>query len=111
MIVNAEPIWNRPGNRNVANHFVVVTGISPEAGVVHLNDSGIISGRDEQVPIATFEQAWAPNHRLFHDHEITATQPARIVLSLIGFKRRGVHADVIDGFLCDRSFGAGPRGN
>jgi hypothetical protein len=62
VIVNAETIWNRPGNRNVANHFVVVTGIDPRAGVVHLNDSGILSGRDEQVPIATFEQAWAPNH-------------------------------------------------
>jgi hypothetical protein len=62
VIVNAETIWNRPGNRNAANHFVVVTGIDPGAGVVHLNDSGILSGRDEQVPIATFEQAWAPNH-------------------------------------------------
>lgn len=47
----------RPGN-----HFVVVTGIDTKAGVVHLNDSGIIAGRDEQVSIATFEQAWAPNH-------------------------------------------------
>ena len=62
VIVNAETIWNRPGNRNAANHFVVVTGIDPRARVVHLNDSGIVSGRDEQVPIATFEQAWAPNH-------------------------------------------------
>jgi hypothetical protein len=26
---------------------------------VHLNDSGSRSGRDEQVSIATFEQAWA----------------------------------------------------
>src|SRR3984957_2140384 len=62
VIVNAETIWNRPGNRSAANHFVVVTGIDPLAGVVHLNDSGILSGRDEQVPIATFERAWAPNH-------------------------------------------------
>jgi hypothetical protein len=61
-LVNAETIWNRPGNRAWANHFVVVTGIDTKAGVVHLNDSGIIAGRDEQVPIATFEQAWAPNH-------------------------------------------------
>jgi ABC-type phosphate transport system auxiliary subunit len=30
--------------------------------VVHLNDNGIMNGRDEQVPIATIEQAWAPNH-------------------------------------------------
>src|SRR3984957_4107522 len=62
VIVNAETIWNRPGNRNAANHFVVVTGIDPKAGVVHLNDSGVLSGPDEQVPIATFERAWAPNH-------------------------------------------------
>jgi hypothetical protein len=62
VILNAETIWNRPGKRNAANHFVVVTGIDAKAGVVHLNDSGIVSGRDEQVPINTFEQAWAPNH-------------------------------------------------
>jgi hypothetical protein len=62
VIVNAETIWNRPGKRNGANHYVVVTGIDPTAGVVHLNDSGIMNGRDEQVPIATFEQAWAPNY-------------------------------------------------
>ncbi|CQD13745.1 Papain-like cysteine protease AvrRpt2 [Mycobacterium lentiflavum] len=61
-LVNAETIWNHPGNRDVGNHFVVVTGIDTKAGVVHLNDSGIDSGRDEQIPIATFERAWAPNH-------------------------------------------------
>jgi hypothetical protein len=62
VILNAETIWNRPGNRDAANHFVVVTGIDPRAGMVHLNDSGILNGRDERVPIATFERAWAPNH-------------------------------------------------
>ena len=62
VLLNAETIWNRPGKRSAANHFVVVTGIDPKAGVVHLNDSGIMNGRDEQVPVATFEQAWAPNH-------------------------------------------------
>ena len=61
-ILNAETIWNRPGKRNLANHFVVVTGIDTKTGVVHLNDSGVEAGRDEQIPIATFEQAWAPNH-------------------------------------------------
>ena len=61
VILNAETLWNRPGKRNAANHFVVVTGIEPKAGVVHLNDSGATNGRDEQVPIATFERAWAPN--------------------------------------------------
>jgi hypothetical protein len=62
VIVNAETIWNRPGIRDSANHFVVVTGIDTKAGVVHLNDSGIKTGSDEQVPMATFERAWAPNH-------------------------------------------------
>lgn len=61
-ILNAETIWNRPGKRNSANHFVVVTGIDSKAGVVHLNDSGISTGRDERVPIAVFERAWAPNY-------------------------------------------------
>ncbi|WP_025734961.1 hypothetical protein [Mycobacterium genavense] len=61
-LVNAETIWNRPGNRSVGNHFVVVTGVDTKAGVVHLNDSGIDTGRDEQIPVAVFERAWAPNH-------------------------------------------------
>ncbi|BAX92579.1 hypothetical protein [Mycobacterium shigaense] len=61
-LVNAETIWRRPGNRAAANHFVVVTGIDTKDGVVHLNDSGIKTGRDERVALATFEQAWAPNH-------------------------------------------------
>ncbi|MEB3981806.1 hypothetical protein OQ968_11070 [Mycobacterium sp. 663a-19] len=61
VILNAETIWNRPGRRDSANHFVVVTGIDTKAGVVHLNDSGIDTGRDERVPVATFERAWAPN--------------------------------------------------
>ncbi|MGE2817177.1 hypothetical protein ACQI5H_18830 [Mycobacterium heidelbergense] len=62
VILNAETIWNRAGRHDRANHFVVVTGIDTKAGVVHLNDSGIDTGRDERVPIATFERAWAPNH-------------------------------------------------
>ena len=62
VLVNAETIWNRPGQRKSANHFVVVTGIDAKAGVAHLNDSGIMNGGDEQIPIATFEQAWATYH-------------------------------------------------
>ncbi|GLE50966.1 hypothetical protein ATCCBAA256_05510 [Mycobacterium montefiorense] len=58
-LVNAETIWNRAGNRDAANHFVVVTGIDTKSAVVHLNDSGINAGRDEQIPLATFERAWA----------------------------------------------------
>jgi hypothetical protein len=37
---------------------VVVTGIDTKVGVVHLNDSGSNTGRDEQVRIATFEKSW-----------------------------------------------------
>jgi hypothetical protein len=61
-IVNAETIWNRPGERDFGNHFVVVTGVDTRSGVVHLNDSAIPNGRDEKVPIAVFEQAWASNY-------------------------------------------------
>jgi len=67
-ILNAETIWNRPGKRNSGNHFVVVTGIDTRAGLVHLNDSAINTGRDEKVSITTFEQAWAPN---FHSAIVT----------------------------------------
>lgn len=57
--VNDKVLWNTRGNRTRQNHFVVVTGIDTRANVVHLNDSGIPAGRDEQVSIATFETAWA----------------------------------------------------
>lgn len=56
--LNAETIWNKPGKRSYPDHFVVVTGIDTRAGVVHLNDSGIASGRDERISTATFEHAW-----------------------------------------------------
>jgi predicted double-glycine peptidase len=57
--LNDDTIWNTPGNRTRENHFVVVTGIDPAADAVHLNDSDLADGRDEQVPVATFEAAWA----------------------------------------------------
>jgi Peptidase_C39 like family len=57
--VNDHVIWNDSGDRTKQNHFVVVIGIDTDAGVVHLNDSGVRAGRDEQVSIATFEEAWA----------------------------------------------------
>jgi predicted double-glycine peptidase len=56
--LNDKTIWDEPGNRTKENHFVVVIGIDTRAGVVHLNDSGIKAGRDEQVSVATFEAAW-----------------------------------------------------
>jgi hypothetical protein len=43
---------------------VVVTGIDTTAGVVHLNDSGIKTGRNERVPLATFERSWATSQTL-----------------------------------------------
>jgi hypothetical protein len=60
--VNAETIWGAPGDTTQADHALVVTGIDTQAGVVHLNDSGIDTGRDEQVPIAVFERAWATSN-------------------------------------------------
>ena len=62
--VNAQTIWNTSGNRNVDNHVVVVTGVDTNAGVVHLNDSGIRTGRDERVSLAVFETAWATSQNL-----------------------------------------------
>lgn len=60
--VNGEILWNQGGNRSREDHFVVVTGIDTGAGVVHLNDSGIDSGRDEVVPFAVFEASWATSN-------------------------------------------------
>ncbi len=57
--VNSNILWNRRGDRGQEDHSVAVTGIDTKAAVVHLNDSGSNTGRDEQVPIATFEKAWA----------------------------------------------------
>lgn len=57
--VNAETIWDVAGDRTHADHAVVVTGIDTTKRVVHLNDSGIKGGRDEQVSIDTFAAAWA----------------------------------------------------
>jgi hypothetical protein len=56
--INDKILRNVPGDRSRENHFVVVTGIDTKANVVHVNDSGIEAGRDEQVPVATFEDAW-----------------------------------------------------
>lgn len=56
--INDKTLWNKPGDRSVENHFVVVTGIDTKANMVHVNDSGITAGRDEQVSVATFQAAW-----------------------------------------------------
>ncbi len=60
---------NVGGQHAHADHALVVTGVDTKANMVHLNDSGYPNGRDEQVSIATFEQAWATS-----DHWITATK-------------------------------------
>ena len=64
--LNAETIWNYPqgGNRTTPDHAVVVTGVDTRNNIVHLNDSGTPNGRDEQIPMATFSQAWATSNDL-----------------------------------------------
>ena len=65
--LNAETIWNYPpgqGQRTTADHAVVVTGVDTGADIVHLNDSGTPTGRDEQIPMATFTAAWATGNNL-----------------------------------------------
>jgi hypothetical protein len=60
--VNGETIWNYPrgqGQRTEPDHAVDVTGVDTRTDMVHLNDSGTPNGRDEQIPMATFTQAWA----------------------------------------------------
>jgi hypothetical protein len=69
--INAYVLWNRPtGDHTRQNHFVVVTGIDAKSDVVHLNDSGITNGQDEQIPIAVFTAAWATSY-----DERTITDP------------------------------------
>jgi Peptidase_C39 like family len=65
--LNAETIWNYPageGSRTTPDHAVVVTGVDTGSNIVHLNDSGTPNGRNEQIPMATFSQAWATSDDL-----------------------------------------------
>ena len=41
-----------------------VTGVDTRTDIVPLNDSGTPTGRDEQIPMATFTQAWATSNNL-----------------------------------------------
>jgi hypothetical protein len=66
--VNAEMIWGEPienkddeGNP-VSDHTVVVTGVNTAKGIVHLNDSGTSSGRDERIPLELFAKSWGTSH-------------------------------------------------
>ena len=62
--VNAELIWHKPvenkddSGKPRGDHAVVVTGVDTANDMVHLNDSGTPHGRDEQIPMALFLQAW-----------------------------------------------------
>jgi Peptidase_C39 like family len=62
--VNGELIWHKPVEEKDKNgnpshdHSVVVTGVDTGTDVVHLNDSGSRKGRDMQIPMALFIQAW-----------------------------------------------------
>jgi hypothetical protein len=65
--LNAETIWNYPagdGDRTTPDHAVVVTGVDTGTNTVHLDDSGTPDGRNEQIPAATFSQAWAASDDL-----------------------------------------------
>ncbi|GBG37455.1 C39 family peptidase [Mycobacterium montefiorense] len=68
--VNGELIWHQPVDQTdkdgnpAHDHTVVVTGVDTGNNVVHLNDSGSRQGRDEQIPLALFIQAWDAGQRL-----------------------------------------------
>ncbi len=62
--LNAETIWNVAGKRGNPDHAVVVTGVDTDRNIVHLNDSGTPNGRNEQIPLNTFSQAWSTSQNL-----------------------------------------------
>jgi hypothetical protein len=68
--VNGELIWRAPVEQKdkrgnpAHDHTVVVTGVDTGNNVVHLNDSGSREGRDDQIPMALFLQAWDAGHHL-----------------------------------------------
>ncbi len=68
--LNAELIWHRPveqrdkNGRPDSDHTVVVTGVDTVAGMVHLNDSGIPEGRNEQIPVQLFIESWDTSNEL-----------------------------------------------
>jgi hypothetical protein len=69
--LNAELLWHEPVDENKkkngsprADHAVVVTGIDTANNVVHLNDSGTKTGRDEQVPMDLFVRSWGSSDDL-----------------------------------------------
>lgn len=55
--LNGETIWNKPGDRTIHDHDVVVIVVDSRAGTVHLNDSAT-PHPDSRIPVAIFEAAW-----------------------------------------------------
>jgi hypothetical protein len=52
---------------------VVVTGVDTANGIVHLNDSGVKTGRDEQVSLDVFIKAWAAVDEVGSEQEMIVT--------------------------------------
>lgn len=60
--VNWETLRDKPGDRTTHNHAVVVTGVDPGNGIVHLNDSAF-SGPNSLVSIEAFDTSWQTSAR------------------------------------------------
>lgn len=73
--VDSGEIWNGEAvEDNTTDHAVVVTGIDVERGIVILSDPGNPNGNMEEVPIDTFQDAWADSDYSM----IVCDQPAPI---------------------------------
>ena len=55
--IDSDAIWTDQGD-GVSDHMVTVAAIDYDAGIVYLSDTGTPDGNMEQVPLATFEEAW-----------------------------------------------------
>ena len=65
--VNAETIWSYPpgqGQRTKRRPRRRRHRVDTLNNIVHLNDSGTPNGRNEQIPMTTFTQAWATSNNL-----------------------------------------------
>ncbi len=78
--VNSTIIGDQTGNstdqRTKADHYVEVTAIDTNNQIVHLSDPGV-DHADEQIPVATFTNAWG--NRAGHDrgHRAGRLSPRR----------------------------------
>ena len=94
VFVDAEKIWGSiglPGQQdsNTPDHFVEVTGIDPDKGVVYLNDTGNQdpahphAGAGEAVKIEVFEKAWQTGRHAMvattvADHAVVNPDPCAV---------------------------------